>query len=198
MVQVPPDQVLGRSAGPQRAALLAFGEHWTCAVVRAELIERGVNGRCAPAVSVGLLLGDFDGLPDLLVVENETLSEHDRLVLDVFGSLGALGATVLVTDASSPVRGRWDRVLRRPIAVGGVADGVEEVLRASSRAPAVSTEPASIEGSEVRLGAPWPMIRCTRCSSSRHCELPQLPQQHARARTELAKFALEHGLEHQS
>jgi hypothetical protein len=125
--------------------------------------------------------------------------------------MGTIAGTVLVSSASREVdatAGRWDKVLRLPIAFGNVAEAVDELLRRSQKEPkekepkdeaAVAETRARIAedaGFELRLGAPWPMIRCARCGASRHVGLPKTRAMLGALRQSLASFWLEHTARH--
>ncbi|HEY8072729.1 MAG TPA: hypothetical protein VIF62_01435, partial [Labilithrix sp.] len=90
--------------------------------------------------------------------------------------------------AATPVPS-WDVVLRRPVR------GVELLRAAEALArtpPSAAAAPPTFRGFDVRLAEPWPMIRCGTCGSARHCESPRTPIEDARARRQLAAFAVVH------
>jgi hypothetical protein len=179
--------------------LVALGDEWTCGVLRTELIERGHEVTCVTRIASALLMMDVEPTRPVcaVVVEQATLSERDRVVLEWFRALEAAPPIVLVTGAAAlkPVEGPWDRVLREPMTMDAIADVVGHITRGDiepNRATRRPGECAPLRGFELTLGPPWPRIRCPRCSARRHCEMPRSPSERELVRAALVKFGVQH------
>jgi hypothetical protein len=193
--------------------LFVFEEHWTGALLRAQLLERGVEGVALPRLSIALvaLSGELFGGALLAVAQHSTLTDRDEATLEALRAMGALAGTVLASSSVVElVRGRWDRVLRQPIAFGKVAQAVEELLRARAQSgvedvdekdrAAAENERAALAkeaGFELRVGPPWPMLRCLRCGATRHSDVPQTRAALGALRQAFAAFWVEHAVLHE-
>lgn len=180
--------------------LIAFRDHWTGALVHAELLERGHDAACAGAVAAAVVTSTRANLAraSVIVVEDATLSSpHDRAALAWLRALDPTRTVVLLTSATADVAdGPWDMVLRRPITIAQIADVVEQLVDAgdapASRAPEPSRARPPPEGFEVRVALPWPMVRCRGCLASRHCEVPRTPAAKGTVIAAVVTFGLEH------
>ncbi|HZU85203.1 MAG TPA: hypothetical protein VE987_19860, partial [Polyangiaceae bacterium] len=133
----------------------------------------------------------------VLLLEQEALTARDRAVLSSSTLLQAPPALLLLTSATAEAAGGpWRRVLRRPAALGSLADAVEDAFRTPARPDAVESK----VGAEAprrpvfssRRGDPWPMVRCDGCGASRHDETPRTAADEDLVGAEQLKFALEH------
>lgn len=178
------------------SVIVALADGWTGSLLHAELGVRGYRAGCVEHVASALLAPERLRTVRVLVAEHATLSERDRLVLDWLRAFDAAPAVaLLVRERDDGGEDGTDRMLRRPITVGEIADAVE-ALAGPRVAPdgAISPSPdfAPLRGFAVRLGPPWPMIRCGRCAATRHCDMPETPVDRERVRVALAKFGLAH------
>ena len=202
----PSDSAPGWSSDPA-LVLLAFHDHWTCALLRAELLERGVAAVCLRAVAAALLPASPVSLAAPLVVVAEQASPAERAVLGGrdgealawLRALGVLRAAVLVTSADADViDDAWDRVMRRPIVLGDIADVAKKLAGAGASSPGhrrrgrVRSQTPTVAGFEIRIGPPWPAVRCTRCSASRQCEAARTESALGEVRANIATFGLAH------
>jgi hypothetical protein len=175
------------------AILLAFGDRWTATLLRAELLERGHEASRTTHVARAILTSE-SGRIRVLAVEHPTISARDRLVVEWFRKLTGTPKVVLLTGASADVEpGPWDRVLRRPITIGSIAEVITELAYGEPAFDAVECpSDMALRGFEVRLGDPWPMIRCARCRNSRHCERPHTGVEERTSLVALVDFAVQH------
>ena len=179
--------------------LLALADHFTCTKLRGDLIERGRDAACVISVAAAIVLSAPTMLAraSVFVVEDSTISPQDRNALTWIRALDPLRGIVLIAggvDAAGDDKELWDGVLTRPVVanelcevVGALADraaGPDVTSRlAARRAPA---------GFELRVGFPWPMVRCTRCSATRHCEAPRDAVEQGIVIAALVTFGLAH------
>jgi hypothetical protein len=189
---------------------LILEEFWTCALLRAELLERGRSAACVGRLGVLLVASRPAPMnaPMVIVADESALSGRDRGALRWMRAVGAPMRTVVIAHATVDVEGPWDRVVRRPISLGDVAtivNGMAHELRSTPR-PVRETEQIGprasstgtlsafepIAGLELRMGPPWPMIRCPSCNASRHCKTPGTPGEIREVQEALVNFALVH------
>jgi hypothetical protein len=175
------------------AILLAFGDRWTATLLRAELLERGHEASRTTHVARAILTSE-SGPIRVLAVEHPTMSARDRLVVEWFRTLAGTPKVVLLTSASADVGpGPWDRVLRRPITIGRIADVITELVHGEAALDAAGhPTDMALRGFEVRLGDPWPMIRCVLCRASRHCGPPHTDVEERASLVALVDFAVQH------
>ena len=185
--------------------VFVFEEHWTAALLRAQLLERGVEGVALPRLSIALVAlgGEAFGGSFVAVAQHSTLTDRDEATLAALRAMGAIAGTVLVASALiDGTGGRWDKVLPLPIAFGKVAEAVDELLKAPQAedegAETKRAMDATDAGFELRLGAPWPMLRCRRCGSSRHVDVPRTRASLGALRQSFAAFWVEHAALHRS
>lgn len=176
------------------APIVLVVDDYTCVTLGAELLERGRDFACYSTVATMVVSVDAGslGVPFVLVVDQITLSERDRMLLAGLHATGPLAASVLLAsglvDASRP----WDRIVHRPIASRELADILDEVLRSSRQERSRHAGQADLPGFELRMGRPWPIIRCSWCGGSRHCETPRTTREGGLVRQEVMKFLLAH------
>jgi hypothetical protein len=175
--------------------LLALSDHWTFVALRSALLEQGYEVHGITGVTAALLTSGAGGIrPTVVVVEESRLTARDRLVLECFRALDAAPAIVLVmgTDIEIPP-GPWDQVLQRPMTPAALAGAIENVVgRTSHRLIERPSGTVKLGAFEIRLGLPWPMIGCRRCSARRHCDPPRTWSEQELVRLAIVKFALEH------
>jgi hypothetical protein len=179
--------------------LLALADHFTCTKLRGDLIERGHEAACVMGVAAAIILSAPSMLAraSVFVVEDSTLSPQDRNALAWIRALDPLRAIVVITSRVEDVHDDgqlWDGVLTRPVEASELCDVVGALgdraaahdaaaRRAARRAPS---------GFELRVGFPWPMVRCTRCSAARHCEAPRDAVEQGIVMAALVTFGLSH------
>jgi hypothetical protein len=173
-------------------------DRWTCVLLCAELRERGYLARCTQRLAVLLLLSDSQrGFSDpswvgpvhAVLADRDALRAVDILTLTWLRAAFDLPAVALLDAADAGTfAGPWDRVLRRPLTLGAVADGLEELVRGRR----ATQRDVRVGGIDLRLDSPWPAARCLPCGSERHCESPRNAIERERVRTALAAFAVEH------
>jgi len=187
----------GRDLRP--IVLLALADHFTCTKLRGDLIERGRDAACVISVVAAVVLSAPSMLAraSVFVVEDSTIEPQDRDALTWIRALDPLRGMVVITGgagAAGEDEQLWDGALTRPVvanelcdlvaALGDRAAGPDVTSRlAARRAPA---------GFELRVGFPWPMVRCTRCSAARHCEAPRDAVEQGIVIAALVTFGLAH------
>lgn len=177
---------------------MALHDPSTCALLRSELIERGHDATCVARIAAALLMMDVEPTRPMcaMVVEQEALSDRDRIVLEWFRALEAAPPIVLVTgDVAKAMEGPWDRVVGGPPSLHAIADVVDVIARSGAppnRGTRRPGECAPLRGFELRLGPPWPMVRCPRCGTRRHCEAPRGPAERDLVRAAIVKFGVQH------
>jgi hypothetical protein len=140
----------------------------------------------APSVGVGLLGMAEAGVPaNAIVVHQRALRDFDERLLMGLASMSPRPRLVLLRTAG-PQWSMWDDVIPCVSNTASVADDLAQRLDAEAdlapRADLVT----------IRLGDPWPMIRCTRCGASRHFFKPRGPNEDNQVRAALPKFVLQH------
>lgn len=169
-------------------AVLVLEDHWACALLRAELLERGRESECAPSLLLALLRRRE--APRVMVVDQHMLSAAERAALDALAAMDDETRIVLLGGGVESPLGPWDRVLRRPI----LAAELLVVLESALDGTLPRLRPQRIpEGVALRRSAPWPMIRCNACHTTRNYEAPRVTQEMALVAGDAAMFVLEHG-----
>ena len=121
-----------QSGTPPPRILLVMSDHWTRALLRAELIERGYDVVGAPDLVTALLCRPVErdrGPVRGILIDQEVLVEPAVRLLDLLVSRHRnppvlLLASPLLTSPSGP----WKRVLYKPAAIGEIASAVEEAV----------------------------------------------------------------------
>jgi hypothetical protein len=178
--------------------VVALTDHWMCAILCAELRERGYVASCVQGIAIALLLrsAQDEGPVEVALTDAESLRERDLAAIRWSRVVGGRPAALalVAADAAAP-RGRWARVLRRPVTIGAVADAVESVVRTlGSTHTGAPPEAGDVrcDAVELRLGPPWPSASCAGCGCRRHCQPPRGDDELQIARTALLQFAVEH------
>jgi len=184
----------GRDLRP--IVLLALADHFTCTKLRGELIERGRDAACVISVTAAIVLTApiILARASVFVVEDSTLLPHDRAALAWIRALDPLRAIVMITSGVEDDTEVWDGVLRRPVVASELCD-VVGALGDRAATPDATARPAARRvpsGFELRIGLPWPMIRCTRCSATRHCEAPRDAVEQGIVIAAIVTFGLSH------
>ena len=167
--------------------LVSLADHWTCALVCAELREHACIACCVPSIAAALLLTN-DPI-EVVLADRENLNARNVAVLRWSRIVSDKPAVALLAAADDVVEeGTCDRVLHRPVTIGRVVAAVEPLAMRRATQP-LQPPPGAIE---LRLGPPWPAIRCTVCGHTRHCQTSQHPEDWQLARKALLQFAIEH------
>jgi hypothetical protein len=121
----------GTQSRPPRI-LLVMSDHWTRALLRAELIERGYDVVGAPDLLTALLCRPVErdrGPVRAILIDQEVLVEPAVRLLDLLVSRHR-NATVLLLASTllAAPSGPWKRVLHKPATIGGIASAVEETV----------------------------------------------------------------------
>jgi hypothetical protein len=170
--------------------LVDLCDPWSGTLLCAELRERGYLAGRVERLAAAILVPSLEqvGLVRTVVGDGEALGALDTSTLQWLRRIGNGPAVAILVAAGAPTpEGPWDRVLRRPLTIGAVADTVEELVRAAPPA-----RDWRFPGIDVRLDAPWPSVRCLHCNRSRHCEPPRNDVERELVRVAFVKFALEH------
>ncbi len=186
----------GRDLRP--IVLLALADHFTCTKLRGDLIERGRDAACVISAAAAIILSAPSMLAraSVFVVE-DSLTPQDRNALHWIRALDPRRAIVVIASGAEPVDDDaqlWDGVLTRPVDPGELCD-VVGALGDRAAAPASAgrgTLRRTPPGFELRVGFPWPMVRCTRCSATRHCEVPRDAVEQGIVMAALVTFGLAH------
>ncbi len=165
------------------AALIVMVEHWTAALLRAELLERGWDAACAPSMAEALLIGAGRGV-SVVLIEDATLTARDPRLLAWAAAHEGMRLVLLTGAVTEEAREPWQRILHRPLSLGAIA----RALRGVASEPPSSAE----SGFSVRLGKPWPAIACTRCGKSRNYPMPRAANEERAVQADLPSFVLEH------
>ncbi|HXX66566.1 MAG TPA: hypothetical protein VEK07_05270 [Polyangiaceae bacterium] len=171
--------------------VVSLGDRWAGVLLCAELRERGRVAAYAARLAAALLLPDpwEVGPVRAVLVDRESLHDRDVSTLRWFRASGEGPAALLLAAADVPVPGGpWDRVLRRPLTIGALADAIEPWVSSPSSAPP-DVRPSGVD---LRLGLPWPAAFSARSGHSRHAEAPRNAGERERARVAMVQFALEH------
>ena len=185
---------MGENGKARPRAVLVWRDHWSCAMFRAELLERGWESGCARSLGIALLRlrGEAHPRPiDVVLVDQATLSERERSAMGALIALKGQAEFVLLgRRVAQPQVAPWDYVVDRPISIGALAD----LVASSAFRPRKSADRDHFELTRftVRLGAPWPSIWCKRCGLSRHHQAPRSEEERERVRVYLMNFVLEH------
>lgn len=185
--------------GPEPRIIVSLGDRWAGVLLCAELRERGRVAAYADGLAAALLLPDpWEVSPvRVVLVDRESLRDRDLATLRWFRASGEGPAAILLTAADGPLpAGPWDRMLRRPVTIGALADAVEHSLKDavehSLKSDATVPPEVHPDGIDLRLGWPWPCARCACCGGSRHGEPPRNATDREQTRIALVQFALEH------
>jgi hypothetical protein len=122
----------GRAQSRTPRILLVMSDHWTRALLRAELIERGYDVVGAPDLVTALLCRPVErdrGPVRGILIDQEVLVEPAVRLLDLLVSRHRNPPVLLL--ASAVLRapsGPWKRVLHKPAAIGKIASAVEETV----------------------------------------------------------------------
>jgi hypothetical protein len=165
------------------SALIVMPEHWTAALLKAELLERGWDAACAPSMAEGLVLAAGRKI-SVALVDQAALSSRDPRLLAWAVAHEGMRLVLLTGAMTEQARGPWQRVLRRPLSLGAIADALAS--SASAPSPRVET------GFSVRLDKPWPAIACAHCGRSRHYEMPRGEGEMRAVEADLPAFVVEH------
>jgi hypothetical protein len=169
-------------------AVLVLEDHWTCALLRAELLERARDSECSPSLRLALLRRRE--APNVIVVDQRLLSAPECAALEALAAMDDETRIVLLGGGVESPLGPWDRILRRPIRAAELLSILESAL--DGTLPRL--RPRRIpEGVALRRSAPWPMIRCDGCDTTRNYEAPRVPHEMALVAGDAAMFVLEHG-----
>ena len=176
--------------------LLALADRFTGTKLRGELIERGRDALCVMSASAAVILSapNVVARASVFVVDDATLTPQDCAALEWIRALDPLRAIVMVTSGVEDDGELWDGVLTRPV----VANELFEVVGAlgdRAAAPDRAARPAARRvpsGFELRVGFPWPMVRCLRCEAVRHCEAPRDAVEQGIVIAALVTFGLSH------
>src|SRR5262249_45317692 len=128
-----PDRAPRAHRAPPRI-LLVMPEHWERVLVRAELLERGYDGAGAPDLASALdypaLELGRDAVRAILVDERALANMPDELRR--LRAKHPLARWLVLTRAGGAApQGPWQRVLRRPLAIGAVVDALAELVGGS-------------------------------------------------------------------
>jgi hypothetical protein len=178
-------------AGAGWSIAIAVEDHWTCALLCAELRERGLRARCVDHLAAALLLSEEEEREPtrLVVTEARVLQGADVPALQSLRAVDGRPAVLLIAPANSAVPdGPWDRLLRRPLTFGSL---VECIGKATETAPRRDAD-GGLAGIVVRTGLPWPAVSCARCNTSRQCEAPRDARERERVRIAIAQFIVAH------
>ena len=136
--------------GPRGTVWIVDQDHWPRACLRAELIERGYDavGFERVADAAGVLAATGHQHPQLVIIDvtGHELSDPEAIVLQQTGALllgighgtGTLAPALVGATAELP----WAAFLRRPIALGMIADTVDTLLK-NGRGPVRADGPPS-------------------------------------------------------
>ena len=101
-------------------------------MLRAELIERGYDAVGAPDLRTAFRLpslGEPRGPVRLVVLDEAAVAAEERRVLDlVLDEHGRPPVVLLARPLHEPRVGPWERVVRRPFALGDLVAIVEEMV----------------------------------------------------------------------
>jgi serine/threonine protein phosphatase PrpC len=131
-VQAHPQPGSGQAQSRTPRILLVMSDHWTRALLRAELIERGYDVVGAPDLVTALLCRPVErdrGPVRGILIDQEVLVEPAARLLDLLVSRHRNPAVLLL--ASAVLRapsGPWKRVLHKPAAIGEIASAIEETV----------------------------------------------------------------------
>lgn len=124
--------------------LLVMPDHWTRALLRAELIERGYDVVGAPDLASALLSRPVEkdrGPVRAILIDQDALVEPANRLLDLFVSRYRNPALLLLARAQLDTPpGPWQRIVRRPALIGEIASAVEETLPVAKQASAPQTQ----------------------------------------------------------
>ena len=178
------------SPSRERRALLVLVDHWLCALLRAELIEQGKEGDCAPTLAIGLLRKSV--LPDVVLIDDRRISDSDVPVLEVITEgAESVNAVLLAGRLARPRPGPWSRILRRPITFGDIVQTLVAVLDAP-RTPPPFADGESASSMFTQRQVPWPAITCKACGGSRHYQAPRTEAELLTVAADEARFAMAH------
>ena len=122
----------GRTQSRPPRILLVISDHWTRALLRAELIERGYDVVGAPDLLTALLSRPVErdrGPVRAILIDQETLVEPAVRLLDLLVSRHRDPPVLLLASALlGELPGPWKRVLHKPAAIGEIASAVEETV----------------------------------------------------------------------
>jgi hypothetical protein len=169
---------------------------WIGVLTRAELLERGWEASAIEGIAAALvrLNPELWKPPLVIVAEAETVSGRDLAALRWLRAIHSVVAAIAIVAVRAEAAGAeaWSMVLHRPIAVSEILGAI---FRASRQAAALPPDGrVLLDGLDCRLGEPWPMIRCTRCGASRHCEQPRTEGHPGDMTIAIVTFALAHGV----
>jgi hypothetical protein len=168
-------------------AVLVLEDHWTCALLRAELIEGMRDSECAPSLRLALLRRRE--APNVLLVDQHLISGAECAALEALASMDDRARVLLLGGGVEVPLGPWDRVLRRPILAAELLGVLERALDGKLPRLRPRRDP---DGVVLRRSAPWPMISCATCHTARHYEAPRGPPEVAMVAGDAALFVLEH------
>jgi hypothetical protein len=161
---------------PSPYAALVLPEHWSCALLRALIVERGWNATCAPTLRAALF--GAARAPKVVLLDLDALTDGDRAVLRALARAEVRPRLLLLAHALTQALppGRW-AVLRKPIGVDAIADAVAKF----------EGEPDASVRSE-----PWPRASSDTCGVTRHYEPPRTGQEEDAVRADMVRFVVEH------
>lgn len=117
---------------PAPRILLVLSEHWTRALLRAELLERGYDAIGAPDLITALLYRPVErerGPVRAILIDQEIVSQRASRLLELLISRHRNPPVLLLASAllSAP-SGPWERVLHKPAALGEIAAALEQTV----------------------------------------------------------------------
>lgn len=117
-------------------------DQWPRALLRAALLEAGYDAVGARTVSEALTYPAADpgrGPVRLVIVDRLVLGRDARSIVELAALHAGPTMMLLVAAGESVPEGSWDRIIRRPVSIGGIVTAVQALL------PLTSTGSGSIE-----------------------------------------------------
>ncbi len=110
-----------------------MSDHWGRALLRAELLERGLDAVGSADLSTALLHPAFEegrGPVRAILIDDDVLATSAAAMVALLASRNRQPAVVLLasTQLAEP-RGPWSLVVRRPAAIGEIATTLEQLAR---------------------------------------------------------------------
>lgn len=110
-----------------------MSDHRARAVLRAELLERGLDAVGAPDLATAMLQPPFEeerGPVRAILIDHDVLTASAPRAVELLASRHGRPSVVLLASTQLELpRGPWDLVVRRPASIGEIATTLEQLAR---------------------------------------------------------------------